>query len=164
VTDDRNETLAEVIDERVQVYGEPTVTFPQIAKVWSGYLGVEVKPTDVPIMLLLMKTVRVRQAPEYSDNSDDIEGYLDIFRKLVGDDMIHARSVDEFIRLRKEKQGTKPTFMLVDEAPLSQHMFTRRPYSVDTWYCTGCPWTGAGERQLAQLSWQDHHALGGTSS
>ena len=35
--------------------------------------------------------------PCYSDNSDDIEGYLDIFRKLVGEDMIHARTVSDFI-------------------------------------------------------------------
>jgi hypothetical protein len=165
VTDDRNETLAEVIDERVQVYGDPTVTFPQIAQVWSGYLGVEIKATDVPIMQLLMKTVRLRQAPNYSDNSDDIEGYLDIFRKLVGDDMIHARSVDEFIQLRKEKQGGKPTFMLVDEAPLSQHMFTRRPYSTDTWYCTGCGWVATNALpNSARISWDQAHALGGDGS
>ena len=43
---------------------------------------------------------RTTQAPNYSDNSDDIEGYLDIFRKIVGDDMIQARSVTEYLEKR----------------------------------------------------------------
>lgn len=105
VTEPRNEILTEVIDERRKVYGDPTVTFVQIAQVWSGLLGVEVQPTDVPLMLMGMKMVRTVQAPDYSDNSDDIEGYLDIFRELVGSDMVHARSVDEYIEKTKGRRG-----------------------------------------------------------
>jgi hypothetical protein len=45
-----------------------------------------------------MKLVRTKETPNYSDNSDDVEGYLDIFRQLVGDDMIHARTVDDYIQ------------------------------------------------------------------
>ena len=41
--------------------------------------------------------MRADQTPDYSDNSDDIEGYLDIFRKIVGEDMIHARSVSDYV-------------------------------------------------------------------
>jgi len=95
----RNDNLAEVIDLRVQVYGDQTITFPQIALVWSGILGIDVKPTDVPLMLIGMKLVRAAQAPDYSDNSDDVEGYLDIFRKVVDNEtgMVHARSVNEYI-------------------------------------------------------------------
>lgn len=100
----REGNLGEVIDMRVQVYGDPTVTFQQIATMWSGYLNIEVKATDVPLMLNQMKMVRTRQAPDYSDNSDDMEGYLDIFRQLVGEDMIHARSVTEYI----EKKWPRP--------------------------------------------------------
>ena len=95
--DHRSDTLAEVIDERVRVYGDPVVTFSQIAMVWSGILGVDVLATDVPLCLMGMKMVRTTQAPDYSDNTDDVEGYLDIFRKIVGEDMIHARSVDEYV-------------------------------------------------------------------
>jgi hypothetical protein len=35
--------------------------------------------------------------PDYSDNTDDVEGYLDIARKIVGDDMIQAKTVNDFI-------------------------------------------------------------------
>ena len=98
---DRSDVTTEVIDQRVQVYGDPTETFVRIAQVWSGVLGVEVNPTDVPLCLIGMKIVRTTEAPDYSDNSDDIEGYLDIFRQLVGEDMIHARSVAEYVRLKQ---------------------------------------------------------------
>lgn len=100
---ERSATLNHVIDYRVQVYGDPVETFVNIAKVWSGILGTEVNPTDVPLCLIGMKMVRTTQAPDYSDNSDDIEGYLDIFRQLVGPDMIHARSVDEYVEKRTER-------------------------------------------------------------
>ncbi len=97
---EREGTLGEVIDRRVQVYGDPVKTFVDIAAVWSGIAGVEIQPATVPLMMVGLKAVRARVMPEYSDNSDDIDGYMDIFRQLVGDDMIHARSVNEFIAQR----------------------------------------------------------------
>ena len=80
------------------------MTFPQIALVWSGIIGAPVKATDVPLMLMGMKLVRTAQAPDYSDNSDDVEGYLDIFRQLVGDDMIEARSVNDYIAAKQARR------------------------------------------------------------
>lgn len=100
MTQERTDVTAEVIDERIKIYGDPEVTFPQIALVWSGILGHHVNPTDVPLMLMGMKIVRTAQTPTYSDNSDDIEGYLDIFRKLVGEDMIPARTIDQYVTKR----------------------------------------------------------------
>ena len=91
---------SEVVDGRVSVYGDPVEGFARIALVWSGILGVEVQPAQVPLMMLGMKAVRASVTPDYSDNSDDIEGYLDIFRKVVGEDMVHARSVSEYLAKR----------------------------------------------------------------
>lgn len=93
----RDGNLGEVIDRRVQVYGNPVETFERIAQVWSGILGHPVSAVEVPLLMAGMKMVRAQVMPDYSDNSDDIDGYMDIFRKLVGDDMIVARSVNEFI-------------------------------------------------------------------
>jgi hypothetical protein len=101
---ERTATLVNVIDQRVKVYGEVVPSFERIAQVWSGILGSPVSATDVPLMLIGMKTVRAQITPDYSDNSDDIDGYLDIFRKLVGDDMVKARLVDEYI-LEKNARG-----------------------------------------------------------
>lgn len=91
------DVVAEVIDARRKVYGEPTDMFPRVAQVWSGILGHEVQATDVPLLLMGYKLLRTAECPDYSDNSDDIEGYLAIFRELVGEDMVHARSVAEYV-------------------------------------------------------------------
>ena len=90
----------EVVDGRTSVYGDPTETFARIAQVWSGILGHTINATDVPLCLIGLKLIRTVEAPDYSDNSDDIEGYLDIFRKIVGEDMIQARSVAEYLEKR----------------------------------------------------------------
>lgn len=93
---DRNDTVSEIIDQRVALYGDPRETFVRIAQVWTGILGHEVQPAEVPLLLMGMKLVRTQVTPDYSDNSDDIEGYLDIFRTIVGEDMIHARLSSEY--------------------------------------------------------------------
>ena len=100
-----SEVVNEVIDGRRGVYGEPTDTFNRMAQMISGLLGHEVQPWQVPLILIITKMVRTNQCPDYSDNSDDIEGYLAIFRELVGDDMVHARSVGEYL----EKLAAKRT-------------------------------------------------------
>ena len=91
-----SDTTDEVVAKRVSLYGDPQQTFIDIAHVWSGILGHEVKPIEVPLMLAGMKLVRTRVSPDYSDNSDDVDGYMDIFRRLMGEDMVHARTPDEY--------------------------------------------------------------------
>ena len=100
-----SEVVNEVIDGRRGVYGEPTDTFARMAQMISGLLGVEIHAWQIPLILIITKMVRTNQCPTYSDNSDDIEGYLAIFRELIGDDMIHARSVGEYL----EKLAAKRT-------------------------------------------------------
>lgn len=97
---EREGNLGEVIDRRVQVYGDPVDGHVRIAQAWSSILDCEVQAWQVPIMMIMMKAVRMRTSPDYSDHSDDIEGYLDIFRQIIGEDMIHARSVSEYIALK----------------------------------------------------------------
>lgn len=100
MSNERDGNLGELIDRRIQVYGNPVETFARIAQMWSGLIGHEIQPYQVPLMMAAMKMVRTDVMPDYADNSDDIDGYMDIFRKLIGDDMIKARSVDEFIALK----------------------------------------------------------------
>lgn len=99
-----NEVVNEVIDGRRGIYGEPTDTFPRIAVMWSALLGEEdaVQPWHVPLMFIAAKMIRTVQAPDYSDNSDDIEGYLAIFRELIGEDMVHARSTTEYLEKKAD--------------------------------------------------------------
>lgn len=100
MSEQREGLLGEVIDRRRQVYGEPRETFPRVAQMWSGLIGHEIQAWEVPLMMVAYKMLRTDVMPEYSDNSDDIDGYMDIFRELIGDDMVAARSVEEFIQQR----------------------------------------------------------------
>lgn len=87
----------ELIDRRNAVYGDPEDIFPRVAQVWSGIIGYRVAAVDVALCMIGYKAVRSAICPTYSDNSDDIAGYLDIFRTLVGPDMVPARSVAEYL-------------------------------------------------------------------
>lgn len=97
------EIVNEVIDGRRDVYGQPTDTFARMAQMISGLLGHEVHAWQVPLILIIIKLVRTNQCPDYSDNSDDIEGYLAIFREIIGPDMVHARSVSEYLGLKENR-------------------------------------------------------------
>ena len=103
-----SEIVSEVIDGRRGVYGEPTDPFARMAQMFSAILGHEVQPWQVPLLLIATKMIRTNQCPDYSDNSDDIEGYLAIFRELIGDDMVHARSVTEYLELKARRDATTP--------------------------------------------------------
>lgn len=89
--------VTELIASRQAVYGDPVNTFTRMAQMWSAIIDHEIQPWEVPMMMIAMKMIRTTQAPDYSDNSDDVEGYLDIFRTLIGEDMVHARSVSEYV-------------------------------------------------------------------
>jgi hypothetical protein len=100
-----SDIVNEVIDGRRSVYGQPTDTYPRIAQMWSAMLGHEVQPWHVPLLFIAAKMIRTVEAPDYSDNSDDIEGYLAIFRELIGEDMVHARSVTEYLEALGVRNG-----------------------------------------------------------
>ena len=93
----REGVVGEVIDGRTSVYGPVVDSFTRVAQLWSALLDHPIQPWQVPLLMMGLKMVRTMEAPDYSDNSDDIEGYLDIFRQILGDDMIKARSVVDYL-------------------------------------------------------------------
>ena len=88
--------VAEIIDARTKIYGPVVESYSRMAQVWSGIIGTEVQPWMIPLCMMGMKQVRATYSPDYSDHTDDIEGYNDIFRQLIGEDMIHARTAKEY--------------------------------------------------------------------
>ena len=96
-----NMTTEELLAQRHQVYGDRVQNMERVALMWTGYLGFEVRPVDVPAMLALYKMYRLNVEPEYSDNLDDVDGYMQMTREVIGDRLIQARTVDEFITKRK---------------------------------------------------------------
>ena len=95
-----NETLESLVEDRRHVYGAPTEFFPRLAQMWAGILGADVTALDAAACMIALKTLRATMSPDYSDNTDDIVGYVDVFRELVGPDMIQARSVAEYAEQR----------------------------------------------------------------
>lgn len=100
---EEQQEMSDVVNGRQAVYGDKVEGMVRIAQVWSGILGITVKPAQVPLLMMGMKLVRTSETPDYSDNSDDIEGYLDIFRSVVGPDMIKARNVADYTKRKAER-------------------------------------------------------------
>lgn len=109
--------MDEVVEARRAVYGEPDQTFEQKARLWTAFLGDQLnsplRADQVASMMILFKLVRANQTPNYSDNIDDVQGYADIFKRIIGDDMIEARSVPEYIE--KLLARKKPKLELVQD-------------------------------------------------
>lgn len=69
-----------VCGKREQDYGTPESNFQLIADLWNGYLGFtdpgdKVKPTDVAMMMALMKIARIRNGGGSGDSFVDLAGY-----------------------------------------------------------------------------------------
>lgn len=75
----RSEVLAEanrlITGERNNQYGEPTQDFTRTARMWSAYLGINVKPHDVAALMALLKLSRIAWQPEKRDSWVDLAGY-----------------------------------------------------------------------------------------
>lgn len=84
----RSDVLAEaeriVNGDRDQQYGSPEDNFALIAKLWSDYLEVEIKPHDVAALMMLLKVARVRREPTKRDHWVDIAGYAACGSDCVG--------------------------------------------------------------------------------
>jgi hypothetical protein len=99
-----NNEAQELLDSRLAVYGERVSNMENVAKIFSGILGTEVRPDQVPLLMIGYKTFRASQTPDYEDNVKDIEGYAIMFREVIGDDMIAAVNTDEYVLEKSRRQ------------------------------------------------------------
>ena len=98
-------TTEELLAQRQQVYGDRVANMTNVGTMWSGYLrarfpDVDITAVDVSLMMAMYKEYRMSVEPSYSDNIDDVDGYMAMARECIGDDLIKARTVDEFIMKR----------------------------------------------------------------
>lgn len=70
--------------DKQEHYGPPEEFMGRLAKLWGGYLGVEVKPTDAALMMALLKAARLRTNPHHEDSLVDFAGYAHIYSKIKG--------------------------------------------------------------------------------
>lgn len=75
----RKETLQRaeecVCGKREQDYGPPEDNFRSIAMLWSAYRDEEFTPTDVAMMMALLKIARIRTGSATDDSFVDLAGY-----------------------------------------------------------------------------------------
>ena len=75
----REELLKEAIKitkgARQTNYGTPEDNFKRIADLWSVYLGRSITPSDVAVMMILMRTARLMNDCKHMDSWVDIAGY-----------------------------------------------------------------------------------------
>ena len=75
----RKEVLAKaeqcVNGDREQDYGSPENNFGTIAALWTVYLGKEVSPVDVAMMMSLLKISRIKNGGGSGDSFVDLAGY-----------------------------------------------------------------------------------------
>lgn len=75
----RNECLdaaRQAVAERGLNYGSPENNFSLIARLWSAWLGVEVKAHDVAIMMSMLKAARIKNMPNHEDSWVDGGAYF----------------------------------------------------------------------------------------
>lgn len=73
-----------IVDDRdtQERYGPPEEFMGRLAKMWGGYLGMELKPTDAALMMALLKAARLRTSPNHEDSLTDFVGYGHIFERV----------------------------------------------------------------------------------
>ena len=64
-----------VLGHREQDYGSPENNFRIIAELWSTYIGYNITPVDVAMMMALLKIARIRSGTATEDSFIDLAGY-----------------------------------------------------------------------------------------
>lgn len=78
------EALGLLYGDRQDAYGSFEESFGRIAQFWTTYLGVEIMPTDVAQMMLLLKISRQKHAHK-RDNIIDQINYAVVTGHLNGE-------------------------------------------------------------------------------
>ena len=74
-----------VTKDRAADHGDLENNFHTISAYWSNHLGIAVSPTDVAVMMCLLKLARIKSNPGHMDNWIDGCGYLACGAELTGD-------------------------------------------------------------------------------
>lgn len=64
-----------VSKDRASTKTTPENSFEHISKLWSSFLGHDIKASEVAIMLALLKIARLKTNPKHRDSWVDLAGY-----------------------------------------------------------------------------------------
>ena len=99
-----------ILDSRQATYGDRVTNMEAAASMVEAYLlGVDQREdttltgADFAMIMALYKIYRFAVTPDYQDNIDDVEGYLKIVRECMGDQLIEAKTAEEYQRIKRER-------------------------------------------------------------
>lgn len=85
----RGEVLLEALriinGERQDQYGNPEDCFGRIAMLWTDYLGTEISPHDVAMLMALLKIARIQAGSGKKDSYTDAAGYIGLAADMADD-------------------------------------------------------------------------------
>ena len=114
-----------LLASRREVYGDRIDSNNRVALIWSGLLGFEVKPFQVPAMMAAYKLFRAQNAPDYSDNVDDVDGWMVMVREQVANDypkgMIQARTVEEYLEKKHTVENIEPEVQSAHDSAVAEY-------------------------------------------
>ena len=128
------DSTADLLGSRREVYGDRIENMENTAKIWSGFLRHEIQAWQVPVMMALYKIYRMSHAHDYSDNIDDAKGWLKMFEEIVGDDMVMARTVEEY--LEQKNKGSQVDGHTIEDwaAKLTAHNLKKMNDASEEYY------------------------------
>lgn len=124
-----------ILDGR-QAYGNRVINMRQQADMWNAYLdGRHITDVDVPIMYVLTKIHRLGRMQDYADNYNDIDGYMQIAREVVGSNMIEATTAKEYAE-KKPGRWDEENQRTLEETLLDQQL--KDSVKLAHWSCGKC--------------------------
>jgi hypothetical protein len=72
-----------LLKEKAQTYGQPEDFFSQLATAKEAITGIPTSPSREVGYMILFKTIRFINNPNYQDTLDDIEGYARIAKRFA---------------------------------------------------------------------------------
>lgn len=85
---------------RPSEYGHPLDDFTRSAAMISGLMGWEVKPEDIPLIMICIKLSRQKNKHKH-DNLVDIAGYAETIDKVIGERANRENTTTTFHALPK---------------------------------------------------------------
>ena len=99
-----------ILDSRHATYGDRVRNMDAAAGMMDAYLaGVDQREdttltgADFAMIMVLYKIYRFAVTPDYQDNLDDAEGYLKIVRECLADQLIEAKTAEDYQRIKRER-------------------------------------------------------------
>lgn len=73
-----------VCGDREKQYGNPENNFRKISDLWTAYLGYEITPLDVAMLMALLKAARIKTGVGTEDSFIDAAGYIACAGEIAG--------------------------------------------------------------------------------